>query len=151
MSDTANDTLSTEEAQELLHGRQTEEQLHKACVRWADAQAGARPALEALFHVPNGGKMKPGTAGKLKGQGLKKGVPDLVLPVVRTVIGPDGRRSAGGLWIELKSQSGRLRESQAWWRDALRDHGQAWALCRSVGGFQETVTDYLDGSFELDR
>jgi hypothetical protein len=143
--------MTAAEAREHLQGRQTEEQLHKACVRWADVQAAARPALKTLFHVPNGGKMPKGTAGKLKGQGLKKGVPDLVLPVVRTVFRPDDKQaSAGGLWIELKSQSGRLRDSQAWWRDALRNYGQAWTLCRSLGGFQETVTNYLDGAFELD-
>jgi len=151
MPDSVNDTLSTDEARERLRGKQTEEDLHRACVKWADAQSAARPALEVLFHVPNGGKMKKGTAGKLKGQGLKKGVPDLVLPVVRTCQGPRVRMSAGGLWVELKSQDGRLRESQEWWRDELRAHGHAWTLCRTLKAFRTDVTDYLDGTFELTR
>lgn len=146
-----NESISSEEARELLQGQTSEEDLHRGCVQWAELQSSARPALEALFHVPNGGKMPKGTAGKMKGLGLQKGVPDLVLPVVRRVRRPDGKsRSAGGLWVELKSQGGRLRETQEWWRDFLQEHGQAWTLCRSLEGFRTDVIDYLDGTFELD-
>lgn len=146
----ATETISHTEARDLFGQSRSEEEIHRACVRWADAQAGAMTELRALFHVPNGGKMPYGAAGKLKGMGLRKGVPDLCLPVVKPILEDGERRSAGGLWIELKSKKGRLRDSQKAWRDRLLQYGHAWALCRSLTGFQVCITDYLAGDFELD-
>jgi hypothetical protein len=53
------------------------------------------------FHVPNGGWRSPIEAAILKGQGVKPGVPDLI--VIK-----DGRPFA----LELKAEGGRLRARQ---------------------------------------
>lgn len=150
MPDSANDSLSPEEARELLGSQQSEEDLHRACVQWVNAQAGKYPELNYLFH-PRGGAFK-GTAqaGKMKGMGGKAGVPDFCLPVVSRIRKPNGdSRSAGGLWIELKSSTGRLRETQQGWRDFLLEHGHAWRVCRSMERFTETVVAYLEGNLVL--
>jgi len=93
----------------------SEEEIHKALIEWAGYKEAEMPALRLLHHVPNGGKMPPGSAGKLKGMGMKRGVPDLVLPVPRG--------SYHGLYLELKSPSGRVRATQRWWLQALAEEG----------------------------
>lgn len=54
----------------------------------------AVPELEDMFAIPNGGKRDKITAANLRREGVKRGVPDVFLPV---------RRGAwAGLFIELK-------------------------------------------------
>lgn len=148
MADSANQTVSAEEARTMLGQSMSEDDLHKACVQWADAQSAALPELKALFHPPNGGHRDARTGARMKRMGAKAGVPDLCLPVVRPVTWRNGDEiPAGGLWIELKSPDGRLRDSQAKWRARLVKHHHCWTLCRSLDGFQQAVTAYLDGTF----
>lgn len=52
----------------------------EALFSWAGYQLGRMPELEYLHHVPNGGKRDKNTAIALKRQGVKAGVPDIVLP-----------------------------------------------------------------------
>ena len=56
-----------------------------------------------IFAVPNGGDRNPIVAGKLKAEGVSRGVPDLYIPAWR-------------LWIEMKRQKGgRLSAEQREW------------------------------------
>ena len=55
------------------------------------------PELALLFHVPNGGTRDAVEGRHLKQQGVKRGVPDLCLPV------PSGRYH--GLFLELKTST----------------------------------------------
>jgi hypothetical protein len=145
----ATEQMSHTEARDLFGQSQSEDELHRACVQWADAQAGAMPELNALFHPPNGGARDGRTGARMKALGAKAGVPDLVLPIVRPVTWRNGERiPAGGLWIELKSQSGRLRDTQKTWRARLLKHQHCWILCRTLEAFQAAVTDYIAGDFE---
>lgn len=123
----------------------SERTIHKQVIEWARMQENAIPELKALFHPPNGGDRHPAVAAKLKKMGAKAGVPDLCLPIAAEM--QDGTRY-GALWIELKSQSGRMRETQETWRDRLQRHGHAWALCRSFDDAKTCIMDYLDGSFD---
>ncbi len=67
----------------------------EALFTWAAYNAGRMPELEYLHHVPNGGKRDKATAMALKRQGVKAGVPDIVLPAAR--------EGYHGLYIELKA------------------------------------------------
>ena len=69
----------------------------EALFSWAGYNMQRMPELEYLHHVPNGGKRDKATAIALKRQGVKAGVPDVVLPV------PRGEYH--GLYIELKAGS----------------------------------------------
>lgn len=53
------------------------------------------PELQYMYHVPNGGKRDKATAAVLKRQGVKAGVPDIMLPAARA--------GYHGLYIELKA------------------------------------------------
>lgn len=58
--------------------------------------AGKRAPLELalLHHIPNGGARSKATAGRLKAEGVKAGIPDICLPVPKN--------GYGALYIELK-------------------------------------------------
>jgi hypothetical protein len=124
-------------AAEYRSETQSEEDIHKAVVEWADRQAAAEPALELLFHVPNGGSRHIAEASNLKDMGTRQGVPDLLLPVPRA--------GKSGLALELKSPSGRLRPTQAWWLDQLQ--GQAWAVAVAwtFSEARHVIQQYLAG------
>lgn len=70
----------------------------EAIIEWCAWNMQQYPELELLYHVPNGGKRDKATAAVLKRQGVKAGVPDLVLPVARC--------GYHGLYIELKAPGG---------------------------------------------
>ena len=45
---------------------------------WANLHLGRMPELAAMYAIPNGGARSKATAGKLKAEGVKAGVPDIV-------------------------------------------------------------------------
>ncbi len=83
--------------------------------KWAKLAEGAMPELAALFAVPNGGARHPAVAWKMKAEGVKPGVPDVMLAV-----------SCGGyhgLWLELKAGKNRESEAQRAWIARLLRNG----------------------------
>jgi len=124
-------------AAEYRSETQSEEDIHKAVVEWADRQAAAEPALHLLFHVPNGGSRHIAEATKLKAMGTRQGVPDLLLPVPRA--------DKSGLALELKSPSGRLQPTQAWWLKRLKEQGWAIAVAWTFSEARHILRSYLDG------
>ena len=83
---------------------------------WARMQSGRWPELALMFHVPNGGKRNKKEAGRFKAEGVKSGVPDIMLPVARG--------GCHGLFIELTPRKAGLAETaQLQWHDKLRAQG----------------------------
>jgi len=142
MTDPANETLT---ANEHRKRHMSEEAIHKAVVDWADWQAATEPALELLFHVPNGGSRHGAEAQKLRQMGVRQGVPDLLLPAA-IARGPESAWK--GLALELKSPSGRLRDTQKWWIGRLKEQGWAVAVAWSVDEAIHVIQRYLDGEHE---
>lgn len=90
--------------------------------QWAALQSGAFPELHMLYHIPNGGARSRATAGRLKAEGVKAGVPDLCLPVPRG--------TAHGLYIELKRRrGGKVSPAQREWLERLSARGYDTAVC----------------------
>ena len=88
-------------------------------------------------HVPNGGARHPATGAKMKKQGVKPGVPDVLIF--------DHVGICNGVAIELKRQKGgKLRETQVEWLDKLDARGWYTTVCH---GADEAI-DWLESRFE---
>jgi hypothetical protein len=72
------------------------------------------------WHTPNGGSRDPREAANLKRQGVKAGIPDVLICWGGKVFG-----------LELKSHSGRISDSQAATFPLLRDAGMRIEIARS--------------------
>ncbi len=111
-------------------GKISEAQHQAAVIKWSQ-QPHIRaqwPELALLYHIPNGGARNPIEGRHLKQQGVKRGVPDLCLPVAR-----------GGyhaLYIELKTDTGRATVEQKWWGERLLQAGNMWDVCH---GWEDAV------------
>lgn len=93
----------------------------EALFTWANYQLGTFPELELLYHVPNGGRRNKYEAAKLKRQGVKPGVPDIVLPVPRAEF--------HGLYIELKYGDNKPTKDQKKWLERLKEQGYKAITC----------------------
>ncbi len=92
-----------------------EDQIHMACVDLLTL----RRILH--FHVPNASKGPIAWRAKLKRMGLLAGVPDLVLVLENEIV-----------FVEIKTETGRLSPAQRWFRDKVQEFGHLWYLVRSV-------------------
>ncbi len=90
----------------------SEDEEQTAVMEWTVLMEKQLPELRLLFHVANGGERHPAVASKLKRMGVKKGVPDLFLPVPRG--------GFHGLWVEMKrKKGGRVSDEQKAWIEDL--------------------------------
>jgi hypothetical protein len=117
------------------HGAQT------ALFRTVAMHETQRPELALLFAIPNGGKRDKITAAKLKAEGVKAGVPDLMLPVARG--------GYHGLFIELKVGDNRPSQLQRDWIARLQGQGYYCAVCWDWTQAVEMFLSYLDGVYTL--
>ena len=93
------------------------------------------PELKLLYHVANERQCDPRMGKKLRLMGVRRGVPDLCLPVARGVY--------HGLYIEMKAESGSLTEEQKWWRDQLIKQKFFWSLCRGWESAAQILEWYM--------
>lgn len=103
--------------------------------RWAEQNTIVHPELELMYHIPNGGKRDTREAARLKRQGVKRGVPDIHLPVAR-----GGFHS---LYVELKVDGNTPTKDQKKWLAGLSRAGNATAVCYSAKQASEVITAYL--------
>lgn len=95
------------------------------------------PDLKWLHHIPNGGSRDKREAAKLKGMGVKSGVPDLCLPIKRGAY--------SGLYIELKKpMKGKVSPQQSEWITHLQSQGFGAIVCHGWLVARETLISYLD-------
>ena len=106
-----------------------------ALFRWADIARWRYPELALLYAIPNGGHRHIQVARKLKAEGVKRGVPDICMPVPRG--------DWCGLYIELKTASGAVSKVQRGWLKALQDHGHRVAVCRGWEPARIFIEEYL--------
>ena len=112
--------------------RDLEHNEQKALVKWARLMP---PPVCWLFAIPNGGGRSKAEAGRMRAEGVLRGVPDLLLPVAR-----------GGyhaLYIEMKSPTGRLSAPQREMIAILRGQGFAVEVCRSWVEGKDVIERYM--------
>lgn len=111
------------------HGEQA------ALFGWAYFATSMWPELALLHAIPNGSHRHKATAARLKKEGVKRGVPDICLPVPR--------QGYHGLYIELKVAGGTTSSAQRWWLDRLTAEGYLAVVCRGCDEARWTIHRYL--------
>jgi hypothetical protein len=104
-------------------------------INWAWIYQERVPALAMLFAVPNGGLRNKTVAVKLKMEGVKSGVPDLILPVPV--------KKFTGLAIEMKDGKNKTTENQEIWLKRLASLGWKTAVCYSADEAIKIICEYL--------
>lgn len=95
------------------------------------------PELRFLQGSMNGVRLTIGQAVRAKAAGMKKGVPDIFLPIKR------GNYS--GLFVELKRVSGgRIEPEQKLWAAMLTSQGYQHHFCKGCDAAWKVITDYLE-------
>ncbi len=113
----------------------SEHQEQCALIQWAMMQGGPMADARKIFAIPNGGRRDAVTGARMRREGVKRGVPDLLLPIARK-----GRH---GLFIELKTATGRTTPEQREMIEQLRADGYAVEVCRGWEQARLAVEDYL--------
>jgi hypothetical protein len=105
-------------------------------MQWARLQTKAMPDLALLFAIPNGGKRHIGVARKLKAEGATAGIPDLFMA--------SARNGYHGLFIELKTEKGRVSEPQKYWIRLLAAQGFKVEVCYGWDAARVVLIEYLE-------
>lgn len=113
-----------------------------ALFEWANIESKKIPCLALLNASMNGVKLLNIKAGaRAKRAGMKKGYPDIFLPVARG--------EYFGLFIELKRQKtlnsskGILTAEQKWWLDSLNSQGYRAVVCYGFYEARDVILEYL--------
>lgn len=127
-------------------------------IQWTNAQRGCHklPDIDSIFAIPNGSKLAGGVSSgvKRKKEGVKKGAPDLFLPV------PCG--TYHGLFIEMKapeirynitnkirSRKGTASTEQKEWLVKLAARGYMCAICYGAKEAIQTIEEYYQSDMEM--
>lgn len=93
------------------------------------------PALSVACHIPNESKSSIRRRVKLKAAGLRKGMPDIFIPVTN--------QKYSGLFIEMKVKPNRLSDAQHSVLKQLNANGYLALVCWSGEEAIETLKRYL--------
>lgn len=88
-----------------------------------------------IYHIANEGKRTYYTGTLLKRMGMRRGVPDLCVPL------PKGKFH--GFYIEMKSRKGKATNEQISWLKRLKDNGYATAICHGADEAINLINKYL--------
>lgn len=115
---------------------------------WRVACRGLGVPEILLMAIPNGGgRSGPVVGSILKAEGLRKGAPDLFLAHSRpwrpSKTGSTAARDTFGLFLEMKTPTGRLFPEQEVFHDHLRAAGYCVEVARGWQQAAETITRYL--------
>ena len=88
-----------------------------------------------VYHVPNGGKRNRLEAAALKREGVKPGVPDLVITVAK------GKYH--GLYIEMKVGDNKTTKNQDEWIELLNNNGYLAVVCYGSHAAIDVIEKYM--------
>ena len=107
-----------------------------AVFQWAKCREEQYPALNMMFAVPNAGKRSPAVANYYLAEGLKSGVPDIILPV-------SYQFPYNGLVIEMKDGKNKPTDKQKQWLEMFDQAGWRTEVCYSYDEAVSVLKDYL--------
>lgn len=92
-----------------------------------------------IIAIPNGGARSKAQAGKLKAEGVKAGVSDVLVAI------PMGARH--GLWLEMKAprpHAAAVSKQQKTWLSRMSAMGYACGVARGYEEAKALICDYLE-------
>lgn len=120
--------------------KQLTEYEEQCCViDWVDRHINEYPDLRMLMVGLEGIRLPIGLAMKAKRAGMRKGFPDLHLPVSRK----HGGRVFHSMFIEMKVKGGVLSSDQIIMMDLLEDADNYVLLCVGAVATVQAIKDYL--------
>ncbi len=115
----------------------SETHIQQAVIRWwRDHCQDWLIDEELLMAIPMQARRTARNGARMKAEGSRPGTPDLLLHVPRG--------DCCSLWIEMKSSTGKLSESQKLMLKRLTAIGAATVVCRSAMEAQAAITAYLN-------
>lgn len=122
-----------------IHKKVPAESWEQTCIfTFAQRNEHIYPELKYMTGSLNGVKLSIGAAKKAKAQGLKKGFPDIFLPVKRN--------GYSGLFIELKRLKGSYATpEQKEFLKFLNEQGFKAVVCKGHKAAIEEIENYLKG------
>lgn len=87
------------------------------------------PQLAFIYAIPNGGARHPAVAGKLKAEGVKRGVSDVCVPIPSL--------NKHGAYFEMKFGKNKLSPEQLKFADFIKSQGYYY---ETVWGSDEMLT-----------
>jgi hypothetical protein len=115
-----------------------ESKIQQQCVQWFRYSFPKK----LIFAIPNGVLIGGNQLQRikrwniLKAEGATSGVPDLLICF------PSGQYH--GLFVEMKTEKGKLSEAQKTIHSQLINSGYCVKICRSLDDFIQTVHKYVD-------
>lgn len=119
----------------MLTAGWSETAIQIAVVKFVRDLARFKPELRLLHHIPNGGSRDKKEAAILSAMGVEPGVLDLHLPIAR------GKYI--GLWVEMKSDTGKPSKAQLEWAQMLRDEGHYVQFSDSASEAIDCIMGYI--------
>lgn len=129
-----------------MRSKHIEDDHQKALITWAKFQRiksgkfSGHKIIDYLFAIPNGGRRNAREAARLKAQGVKAGVSDLMLAIPS--------KEHHGLWIEMKKPivKGKVpptSEHQKTWIERMLFAGFEAKICYGFDQAKATIEEYL--------
>jgi len=119
----------------LQENKMNEHQEQVNFIQWCNRNIKKYPELKLIFAIPNGGHRHKAVASKLKLEGVKAGVPDLLFPV--------SRHNKHGLFIEMKSIKGQISFTQKEWIINLQKQNYKVVVAYGHKEAQHFILQYL--------
>jgi hypothetical protein len=121
---------------ETLAKAGTEHAHQVALFCWAAQSTRKYPELNLMFAVPNGGERNIIVASRLKAEGVKSGVSDIMLPVARC--------GFSGLFLEMKKPGGKESDNQKAFGASVVKEGYTYACCKNWVDASNLLTRYME-------
>lgn len=116
--------------------KKTELTEQQAVIEWCEWMSAKYPELKTIYHITNEGKRSKSGGAALVAAGLKKGVPDLCLPVARGIY--------NALYIEMKkSRKERCTKDQREFQALLAAEGNFCAVAYGANEAIWLIEQYL--------
>lgn len=113
-----------------------EETHQKTLFQALELYKSKHPGIKYIYHPANGRFRSIAVAKKLRAEGVKSGVPDVVIPI-------RGRNGEPGAYLEMKAEGGVVSEAQRDYLEFLKSQGYVTSVAYNWEEGLNFILDYL--------